>query len=261
MLVKISYTRSDETIFHSFHRRNLKLFFMPKGYHKERRQIGKVIMASALATQAFLLSAWPQTPVRTATLPRGTVLQLTIQDSISTKLSQEGDRFTAVVDKAILVDGVVVIPKGTQFVGTVSRVKRPGRFRGKAELYLGFDFVRMLDGREEPVVAAISRLEKRDPQALGQEGAVTSPSSTKKDASIIAGGMITGAGIGALAGGGKGATIGSAAGGLIGLVGVFLTRGEDIYIPASTGLEVVLEKPLTLSGATNTGIERPLNKK
>src|SRR5438309_579700 len=91
-----------------------------------------------------ILVAQPST--RPVTLPKGTYLQLTIAQTVSTRFSQEGERFTATLEKPVLVDGQTVLAKGTQVVGTVSRVKRPGRFRGKAELFLSFDYIHLADG-------------------------------------------------------------------------------------------------------------------
>lgn len=202
---------------------------------------------------------WGQPSSRTQTLLRGTRLQLNILQSVSTRHSQEGDQFTATLETPVQVEGQTLLPKGTQFVGTVSRVKRPGRFRGKAELFLCFDYVRLADGREEPVVASITRLDTPEEKRLDREGAVQGPGSSGRDALVVLGGGAAGAGIGTIAGGGKGAAVGGAAGSLLGMVGVFLTRGQDIEIPSKTGLEIVLEKPLTLSSIPAAG-DRPLHK-
>jgi hypothetical protein len=197
---------------------------------------------------------------RSITLPRGTRLEISLLQGLSTKQSQEGEQFAAVLEKDLILDGGAILPKGTRAIGTVSRVKRPGRFRGKAELSLSFDVIRFLDGREEPLVATISQVRKLDGSGgqISPEGEIKGPGSAGHDTGMIIAGGATGAGIGAIAGGGKGAAIGSAAGSLLGLAGVLWTRGDELYLPARTTLEIMLEKPLTLSVTPAAAVgERP----
>jgi hypothetical protein len=186
---------------------------------------------------------------RSITLPRGTRIEVSLLQGLSTKQSQEGEQFAAVLEKDLIQDGIAVLPKGVRAIGTVSRVKRPGRFRGKAELSLSFDVIRFSDGREEPLVATISQVRKLDGSGgqISPEGEIKGPGSAGHDAGMIIAGGATGAGIGALAGGGRGAAIGSAAGSLLGLAGVLWTRGDELNLPARTILEIMLEKPLTIS--------------
>lgn len=211
----------------------------------------------------FLLFCFPaaasaQADRHEVTLERGTRLELNIRETLSTKNSQEGDQFTAVVERSVVRDGVTILPVGTRVIGTVSRVKRPGRFRGKAELTLCFHDVSLADGRQQPIMATITRLRTPTEKKLGEKGRVQSAGTKRRDALIVLGGGAGGAGIGALSGGKKGAVIGSAAGSLAGVVGVLWTRGKDIVIPVNTAVEVVLEKPLAVptSLATNAS-DRP----
>ena len=205
-------------------------------------------------------TVWAQSPSRSVILPRGTKLVVNLVQGLSTKNSQEGEQFTTVLEKELVLDGMTVLPKGAQLLGTVSRVKRPGRFRGKAEMSLSFDVIRFPDGREEPFVATISRVQSPGDESrrISPEGEIQGRSSYGKDAGMIVSGGAAGAGIGAIAGGGKGAAIGSAAGGLMGLAGVLWSRGEEIQLPPRTAIEIVLEKPLALSvAATSAPGERP----
>jgi hypothetical protein len=203
---------------------------------------------------------WSQSSPHAVVIPRGTKLEVNLLQGLSTRLSQEGEQFMAVLERELSIDGLAVLPTGTRLVGTVSRVKRPGRFRGKAELSLSFDFIRFPDGREEPVVATISRIQSAgdDNRRISPEGEILGRDSAGRDAGMVISGGATGAGIGAIAGGGKGAAIGSAAGSLIGLAGVLWSRGEEIQLPARTVLEILLERPMTVNLApiSSTG-DRP----
>jgi hypothetical protein len=217
-----------------------------------------LLMVPVAGSQGF-----GQAPSRSITLPRGMRVEVSLLQGLSTKQSQEGEQFASVLEKDLFLDGIVVLPKGTRAIGTISRVKRPGRFRGKAEITLSFDVFRFADGREEPLVATVSRVQQVDDgtRRIGSEGEIKGPGSVGRDTGKIIAGGAAGAGIGAIAGGAKGAAIGSAAGGLIGLAGVLWTRGDELYPPARTTLEIMLETPLTLNVPTTpTAGERPPSK-
>jgi type IV secretion system protein VirB10 len=209
------------------------------------------LQAKTILLLVFLcweVGVWGQSSPRSVVIPRGTRLEVNLLQGLSTKHSQEGEQFLAVLERELSIDGLPVLPKNTRLVGTVSRVKRPGRFRGKAELSLGFDFIRFPDGREEPVVATISGIQSTgdENRRISPEGEILGRDSAGRDAGMVISGGAAGAGIGAIAGGGKGAAIGSAAGGLLGLAGVLWSRGEEIQLPARTVLEIILEKPMTI---------------
>src|SRR5216683_5945219 len=69
----------------------------------------------------------------------GAKIPLSLINSVSTKHSAEGDRVYLETTFPILVNGKIVIPPGSYVAGTVTQVKRPGRVKGRGELYLRFD--------------------------------------------------------------------------------------------------------------------------
>src|SRR5687767_6596548 len=73
------------------------------------------------------------------TVDPGTRVPLSLINSVSTKHAAEGDRVYLETVFPILVDGRIVIPPGSYVAGTVTQVKRPGRLKGRGELYLRFD--------------------------------------------------------------------------------------------------------------------------
>ncbi|HPQ15577.1 MAG TPA: hypothetical protein PLP04_10125, partial [Bryobacteraceae bacterium] len=73
------------------------------------------------------------------TVEPGTRIPLSLINSVSTKHSSEGDRVYLQTVFPILVKGRVVIPPGSYVAGTITEVKRPGRIKGRGELYLRFD--------------------------------------------------------------------------------------------------------------------------
>lgn len=179
-------------------------------------------------------------------LAEGTRIFIALNDPLSTKHSSEGDIFTADVVVPIYLKERLVLPKGTIVAGSISRIVKPGRFRGKALLNLLFQSVRIAGRVQLPLVASLATLEPGGNAGVKAESTIEGEGSKGKDAAQVAKPSLSGAGIGALAGGGKGAAIGSAAGAVIGLGTVFASRGKDVELRKGSTLEIVLDRPLTI---------------
>src|SRR5689334_648353 len=76
----------------------------------------------------------------------GTKVPLSLLNSVSTKHSAEGDRIYLETVFPILVNGRIVIPPGSYVAGTVTQVKRPGRVKGRGEIYVRFDSLTLPNG-------------------------------------------------------------------------------------------------------------------
>ena len=177
-------------------------------------------------------------------LPVGTRIILQLNDDLSTKTSSEGDSFSAVVMKPVYLNDQMVIPKGSRVSGSISRIRRPGRFKGKAVMNLLFQSI-ALPGREKiPLIATLVKVDPEGNGGVQAEGEISGPSSTGSDvAKVVAPGII-GTGIGTLAGGGKGAGIGAGIGAAIGIATVVASRGKDIEVSRGSRLEIVLDRSL-----------------
>ncbi len=70
----------------------------------------------------------------TIILPEGTVISVRIADKINSSHNQAGDIFIGTVDPSVLVDGHVVIPRGTEAHLRMVEDKKGGRFHGNAEV-------------------------------------------------------------------------------------------------------------------------------
>jgi type IV secretion system protein VirB10 len=151
----------------------------------------------------------------------------------------------------ILVDGKVVIPPGSYVAGTVTSVKRPGRVKGKGELYLRFDSMTLPNGVTRDFRARVGSLDGRATEELDkEEGKIKSEGNKGGDAQRVGEATAAGASVGAISGSvagrpGMGVGIGAAAGAAAGLMGVLLTRGPDAVLAKGTTLEMVLDRPLT----------------
>jgi hypothetical protein len=181
-------------------------------------------------------------------IPRDSILLVELLSPLSTDATQRGDRFEARVVEPRELDGAIV-------EGRVSRVKRPGKLKGVAELQLDFRSIRMPDRRVADLSAdVIEVMPMSGHDNVGEvdpEGGVRGRDSTKDDVSKVGAATGIGAIIGAIAGGGKGAAIGAAIGGGIGTGGVLSQRGKDIRLERG--------QQLRIRTATDTGMNAQFN--
>src|SRR5512142_883440 len=92
-------------------------------------------------------------------LPEGTHITLQLNDYLSTKSNTEGDRFTATVIVPVYQGDRLLIPKGSVITGSISRIVRPGRIKGKAVMNLLFQNLRIPGHGEYPIIASLSSVE------------------------------------------------------------------------------------------------------
>lgn len=189
----------------------------------------------------------PASEEKTFTVQPGTKIPLSMINSISTKHAAEGDRVYLETVFPILVDGRIVIPPGSYVAGTVTESKRPGKVKGRGELYVRFDSLTLPNGVTRDFRSRIGSLDGRASEDLDRkEGKIVGEGNKSGDATTVAGTTASGAMIGGLAGrSGMGAGIGAAAGAAAGLVGVLLSRGPDAVLSKGTTLEMVLDRPLS----------------
>jgi hypothetical protein len=184
------------------------------------------------------------------TVQSGTKILLSMINSISTKSASEGDRIYLETSFPILVAGKIVIPPGSYVAGTVTESKRPGRVKGRGELYVRFDSLTLPNGVTRDFRSRIGSLDGRAGEELDKsEGRIKSEASKGADARTIGETAAAGASVGALAGSvaghaGMGAGIGAAAGAAAGFMGVLLSRGPEAILAKGTTLEMVLDRPL-----------------
>ena len=180
----------------------------------------------------------------------GTRIPLSLINSITTKHAAEGDRIYLETVFPILVGGKIVIPPGSYVAGTVTQVKRPGRMKGRGEIYLRFDTLTLPNGVTRDFRARVGQLDGRASEELDKtEGKIKSEGNKSGDARTVAEGAASGASIGAIAGSiggsaGMGAGLGAAAGAAAGLAGVLLSRGPEAVLSKGTTMEMVLDRPI-----------------
>jgi len=185
------------------------------------------------------------------TVEAGTRIPLGLINSVSTKHSVAGDRIYLETVFPIVIGGHIVIPPGSYVTGTVTEVKRPGRVKGRGELYVRFDSMTLPNGVTRDFRSRIGSVDARGDEHLDRkEGVVQGDSDKGGDAKIIGEGAASGAGLGAIVGStaghaGLGAAAGAGAGAVAGIAGVLLTRGPDAVLAKGSTIEMILDRPLT----------------
>jgi len=183
-------------------------------------------------------------------VPKGTRVPLSMINSVSTKTAAEGDRIYLETVFPILANGRVAIPPGSYVAGTVTNIKRPGRVKGRGELYVRFDSLTLPNGVTRDFRARVGSLDGRASETLDKnEGKVKSEGNKAGDVKTVGEAAGAGATVGGLAGAaaghaGMGAGIGAAAGAAAGLVGVMFSRGPEAVLAKGTTMEMVTDREL-----------------
>lgn len=189
------------------------------------------------------------------TVSAGTRVPLALINSVSTKHSAQGDKVYLQTVFPILVNNHIVIPAGSYVLGTVTEVKRPGRVKGRGELWVRFDSLTLPNGVTHDFRARLGGVDGLSNEELDRkEGKVVADGNKGGDARTIVETAAAGGSIGVVAGAaanhvGMGAGIGAAAGAAAGMLGVLLTRGPDAVLAKGSTIEMVLDRNVTFESA------------
>jgi hypothetical protein len=183
--------------------------------------IGSVLVSLMLGAQA----------THAQTVPAGSPIVVTLDQSVSSKDARVGDKVAASVARDVVIGGRTVIPQGSPASVHVASVRASGRLKTPANLYLRLDTITV----------------RGESYSVSTHYAGGSAKSHKKrNVVAIGGGTAAGAVIGGLAGGGTGAAIGAAAGAGAGTAGAALTGKKNITFPAETRLSFTLKSAVTI---------------
>ncbi|WP_348268888.1 hypothetical protein P8936_06885 [Edaphobacter paludis] len=183
----------------------------------------------AASTAAPAPEAAPVAPTSVATVvPSGTIVRVSISETLSAKRNNVGDSFSGVLSEPLRTrGGGSLFKRGTRVTGTVVASKGQGRFKGAGDL-----------GIQLTSIAGIPVQTSEFEQVAKGKG--------KRTAVMAGGGTGLGAIIGGIAGGGKGALIGGLAGAGAGTAGSAFTGNKDVVIPAESQITFRLTSPLTV---------------
>jgi hypothetical protein len=165
----------------------------------------------------------------TLTVPEGTPIAVRLQSGVSSASAESGQRFDAVLEEPLVVNGKTVAKPGTPVEGRVVVAHHSGRLHHPG--YLQLTLASMVVGGKTVPIATSS---------VSAKGG----SHKKRNWAWIGGSTGGGALIGALAAGGKGALIGAPIGAAGGTVAAFATGKKDVGFGAERRLTFRLARPL-----------------
>ncbi|HEU5334853.1 MAG TPA: fibronectin type III domain-containing protein [Terriglobales bacterium] len=177
-------------------------------------------------------------------VPAGTEIDATLQDSLSSKTAKTGDTFTAVVAQPVRAsNGQIAIPAGTVINGEVTESEQGKTLpmvRGKGRLAFRFRDMTLPSHKSLPVEATLVSVHDKKANDEGEVTSSTGGKTAAKDVGIGAGlgtvaGLIFGSAL-------KGLAIGAIAGGGY----VLATQGKDVEIPAQSGMKLKLDQSLSI---------------
>jgi hypothetical protein len=164
-------------------------------------------------------------------VPVGSDLKVRLNDTLSSKESRVGDKFTATVLSPSRYE------EGTVY-GHISSIQKSGKIKGRTSMNLDFDSIRLLDGRTGSLNGYVSRVYGDDGGRADDEGGVESGSRTNQAIKRGGIGAVAGAIIGGIAGGGKGAAIGLIIGGAGGAGSLAIQGSKELRLEAGTEMLV-----------------------
>jgi len=161
----------------------------------------------------------------------GTNLKVRLNESLSSKDSRAGDRFTAtVIDPVRLSEATVN--------GHVRSILRSGKIQGRTTMNLAFDSINLTDGRHGIMHGYVTRVYGENAGRADEEGGVQSSSRSKQTLKRGAIGAGAGAILGGIIGGGKGAGIGLLIGGAGGVGSLAVQGSKELKLESGTELLV-----------------------
>src|SRR5262245_3199738 len=164
------------------------------------------------------------------TLPANTMLNVRLTQAIEVDAAQTGMTFKSLLDDPVMVNGKVIVPRGSAVELQAAKVEQAGKMKGADKITLKANAL-SFGGRRYDIVT----------NYVEQKGS----GEGKKTARKVGGGAGLGAIVGGIAGGGTGAAIGAAAGAATGAI--MSSQGtEHLSLPAETRLQFSLNSAVTV---------------
>jgi 23S rRNA maturation mini-RNase III len=175
-------------------------------------------------------------------IPNNTRLTTVLRTAVSTKTSQNGDRFTMEVTSPTEFNGATI-------EGRVATTQRSGAVTGRANMSLEFDTIRLRDGRTYRFAGIVDDVTSASGEkvTVNNEGTVRDNNQTTKTVTRAGIGAALGALIGAIAGGGQGAAIGAAVGAGAGAGTVILQGKGDVDLAQGTQFMITASAPANVN--------------
>lgn len=171
-------------------------------------------------------------------IANNTKMTAVLRTAVSTKVSQNGDRFQMEITSPSQYNGAII-------EGRVAKTERSGRVSGRANISLEFDTIRLRNGQSYRFAGIVDsvRLANGENVSVNNEGTVRDNNQTTKTVTRAGIGAALGALIGAIAGGGSGAAIGAGVGAGAGAGTVILQGRDDVELGEGTEFMITASAP------------------
>lgn len=173
-------------------------------------------------------------------VPNGTVLAGMLENQISTKFSQNNDRFQLTVESPSEYKGAVI-------EGYVTDIERSNGVLGTAKVTLNFQKIRLANGRTYEFAGIIQSINEIEETAVKRTNESQLKGKNKTKETVKRGILAAGAGaiIGGIIGGTKGAFLGAAIGGAGGPATLLLEKDHNITLKKGLQINVQSTSPTT----------------
>lgn len=171
----------------------------------------KMFLRCLAGILAFSLILCPLAEAAKLTIPKGTLVQIRLGETLSTRTAKEGKTVAFTVNKDVRIGNRKVFAKGAPVEAYISDVRHPQRFGRNASLKIKFISILSVKNREIPI-------------EIGEHAAKTNQQM----------GMAAGAAVG-----------GALIFGPIGLLAGLFVKGKNVEIPRGTVLNVEVSEDRT----------------
>ena len=132
-----------------------------------------------------------QVPVEAVVLPKDSLVKIEFTAPLSSKTAQPGDPVKFRVADNLYVNDVLVLSKGADGIGEVSKVVQPRAFGQDARIEVKFSHVLAVDGSKVPIY--IGKLAKQEAKtAIGAAGATIGGMIVLGPIGAVGGAFVTG---------------------------------------------------------------------
>jgi hypothetical protein len=191
-------------------------------------------------------------PNAQVTVLENTLLRVMTNSALSTARARDGQALLFTLNEDVVVDGVLIIPRGATLHGVVVQRKKAGKLAGSPDLMLKLVSLE-LGGRRYPVYSYEFKVE-----GTSKTGPTGEKIKTGAVIGTLAGAVLEGSAEGASTGAGKLAEMGAGAavGAGVGTAIAAVTPGPVIDIPAESQIDFYLSSPISVVPASRQEAER-----
>lgn len=187
------------------------------------------VFSFAQETKPQLKKTTPTKP-KPPLVPIGTNVKMRLNDTLSSKESRAGDKFTATVMDPVRFNEATVH-------GHIRSIVKSGKIKGRTTMNLNFDSIDLPNGKHGVMHGYITKV-YGSKNSTDNEGGVQSESRGNQTAKRAGIGATAGAIIGGIAGGGKGAAIGLLLGGAGGAGSLAINGSKELKLESGTEMLV-----------------------